>query len=118
MSGVTGRNGVAMSGEQSYQENVAAGLEKLRSRLLDLSTRNRLLNFPAKPSKQILRIVDAIPDLVFQKLRNGQELFFNPVPKPVQGMITLEAWANNPAVYWDEGPESEVATVGVGNKKI
>ncbi|HKX28440.1 MAG TPA: DUF4011 domain-containing protein [Blastocatellia bacterium] len=118
MSEVTGRDGVVTPGEQFYQEYVTTGLEKVRARLLDLSHRNRLLNFPARPSKQVLRLIDAVPDLVFQKLRNGQELFFDPIPRPARGLLTLETWANNPEVYLDEGTESEVAKTGAGSKKM
>jgi very-short-patch-repair endonuclease len=62
--------------------DVAAGLEKMRLRLLDLTGRNRLLNFPQRPSKSILRFVDELPDQLFGRLIEGKELYFKPVPPP------------------------------------
>ncbi|MNQ81445.1 hypothetical protein D3C85_964680 [compost metagenome] len=41
-------------------------LEKLRSRLLDLSARNRLLNFSHARSKRFVRIIDELPDHLFE----------------------------------------------------
>ena len=49
----------------------AAGLEKIRSRLLDLTNRNRLLNF-RHTSASSIRIVDADPDTIFTRLMNGE----------------------------------------------
>ncbi len=59
----------------------AAGLEKLRARLLDLTNRNRLLNFRHSNASSI-RIVDAEPDVVFARLMNGEEVPFRHVPEP------------------------------------
>lgn len=59
----------------------AAGLEKLRARLLDLTNRNRLLNF-RHSSASSLRIVDADLNTVFSRLINGEELPFRQVPEP------------------------------------
>jgi hypothetical protein len=70
----------------------ADGLEKLRARLLDLTNRNRLLNF-RHTSASSLRIVDADPDAVFARLMDGQELTLRHVPDP------------------DPSPESEIEGV-------
>src|SRR5436190_11712432 len=59
----------------------AAGLEKLRARLLDLTNRNRLLNFRHSNASS-LRIVDADLNAVFARLINGEEIPFRPVPEP------------------------------------
>src|SRR5712692_7113634 len=59
----------------------AAGLEKLRARLLDLTNRNRLLNF-RHSSASSLRIVDADPNAVFARLIDGEEISFRHVPEP------------------------------------
>ncbi len=46
---------------------VAQYLEKLRLRLLDLSGRNRLLNFKfSERSRTQVRLVDELPDQVFE----------------------------------------------------
>jgi hypothetical protein len=55
-----------------------AGLEKLRARLLDLTNRNRLLNFRHTAASSI-RIVDVDADGVFTRLMSGEELLFLPV---------------------------------------
>ena len=58
-----------------------AGLEKLRARLLDLTNRNRLLNF-RHSTASTLRVVDADIDTVFTRLLDGQRLPLRPVPEP------------------------------------
>ena len=62
---------------------VGKQIERLREKLLDLSTRNRLLNFTHKePSRQHIRIVDELPDLVFASLVDEKQLTFQAVPDP------------------------------------
>ncbi|MGE3512202.1 MAG: DUF4011 domain-containing protein, partial [Vicinamibacterales bacterium] len=58
----------------------AAGLEKIRARLLDLTNRNRLLNF--RHTRGSIRVVDADPNVVFARLMNGEEIPFRHVPDP------------------------------------
>ena len=50
--------------------NVHTGLEKIRTRLLDLTARNKLLNF-RHPKTSCLRFVDTALDTVFQYLMEG-----------------------------------------------
>jgi len=50
--------------------SVDAGLEKIRTRLLDLTARNRLLNF-RHPKASSLRFVDTALDTVFKELVDG-----------------------------------------------
>ncbi len=57
------------------------GLEGLRKRLLDLTRRNRLLNF-RHSAKSCLRVVDELPDELFKHLRDDEKLIFTPVPQP------------------------------------
>lgn len=59
----------------------AGGLEKLRARLLDLTNRNRLLNFRHTAASSI-RVVDANLDIVFSRLIGQEEVPFEPVPEP------------------------------------
>src|SRR5258708_3577018 len=57
-----------------------AGLEKLRTRLLDLTRNNRLLNF--RHNKQSLRFIDQKPDLLYRQILEGESgLRVRPVPK-------------------------------------
>src|SRR5690606_2349143 len=55
--------------------------EKLRSRLLDLSATNRLLNFSHARSKRFARIIDELPDQLFESLTSDQTMRFAPVPE-------------------------------------
>jgi very-short-patch-repair endonuclease len=59
----------------------AAGLEKIRARLLDLTNRNRLLNFRHSSASSI-RIVDVDVNVVFARLLNNEEISLRPVPEP------------------------------------
>ncbi len=58
-----------------------AGLERIRTRLLDLTNRNKLLNFRPSTTSS-LQVVDASIDPVFTKLCNGEKLAFAAVPEP------------------------------------
>jgi very-short-patch-repair endonuclease len=59
----------------------AAVLDALRTRLLDLTLTNRVLNFrPAGP--RVVRVIDELPDQLFARLRAGAELELLPVPAP------------------------------------
>jgi len=57
------------------------GLDRIRTRLLDLTNRNKLLNFRHSTASS-LRVVDVPIDSVFQKLRDNEKLPFLPVPEP------------------------------------
>lgn len=56
------------------------GLQKLRTRLLDLTTRNRMLHFRA--TRESLRIVDTSIEHVSRELLAAQTLPIQPVPMP------------------------------------
>lgn len=70
--------------EEFFQGDVATGIETVRKRLLNLNNTNRLLNFkyPLRPSKQILRIIDASLDIIYRKICDGESLVFNSIRKP------------------------------------
>src|SRR5665213_1157149 len=57
------------------------GLDRIRTRLLDLTNRNKLLNFRHSPASS-LRIVDVPIGSVFRQLRDTEKLAFLPVPEP------------------------------------
>ncbi len=67
--------------EDFLQGDVRRGLERMRLRLLDLTARNRLLHFKAS-KRTSLRIVDEVPNQLFDQLVDGKELHFAPVPRP------------------------------------
>jgi len=57
------------------------GLDRIRTRLLDLTNRNKLLNF-RHSNVSSLRVVDVPIDTVFGRLRDNEKLAFLPVPDP------------------------------------
>ena len=57
------------------------GLDRIRTRLLDLTNRNKLLNFRHSNASS-LRVVDVSLDPVFVRLRAEEKLAFLPVPEP------------------------------------
>ncbi len=57
------------------------GLDRIRTRLLDLTNRNKLLNF-RHSNVSSLRVVDVSLDSVFARLRDNDKLAFLPVPEP------------------------------------
>lgn len=62
-------------------------IAKLRLKLLDLTNRNRLLNFKFSPtSKKFVRVVDEIPNVLFEKLSSegspSKRLYFAALPEP------------------------------------
>src|ERR1700693_4911571 len=56
------------------------GLDRIRTRLLDLTNRNKLLNFRHSNASS-LRVVDVPIDSVFRRLRDNEKLSFMPVPE-------------------------------------
>lgn len=62
-------------------ELVQSKIESLRPKLLDLSRRNPLLSTKLSPrSNAHIRVVDELPDVLFYKLNNGQEMRLIPLP--------------------------------------
>jgi len=80
----------------------AAGLEKIRARLLDLTNRNRLLNF-RHTSASSLRIVDADLNVVFARLLNEEAVPLRAVPEPP--LPLLQSGSGSP----DEGMAKPIA---------
>ncbi len=71
--------------------DVASGLERLRKRLLDLSKSNRLLNFRYY-ARSTLRVIDELPDQLFENFINGGVSILEPVPLPVKAKEKLSFW--------------------------
>lgn len=66
-------------------------LEQLRNRLLDLTGRNRLLNF-RHPKKRSLRVIDELPDQIVSTLLAGEEMHFKAVPEPTEEELVRAAY--------------------------
>lgn len=67
----------------SIQNFAYDSLESLRKKLLDLTSRNSLLNY-RHPKTSCIRIIDELPDQLTEVLRSGNELTFIPVPEPTE----------------------------------
>jgi transcription elongation GreA/GreB family factor/very-short-patch-repair endonuclease len=63
------------------RHTVVEVLSQLRTRLLDLTARNRLLNFRHSPTKTV-GLVDVVPNSVYERLLEGKSLTIVPVPDP------------------------------------
>ncbi|CAN5836325.1 DUF4011 domain-containing protein [soil metagenome] len=66
---------------------IPPNLEKLRNRLLDLSARNRLLNFSHSRGKRFVRVVDELPEQLFDELMNERAMRFDPVSEPTEKQL-------------------------------
>ncbi|PHM60604.1 hypothetical protein Xsto_03833 [Xenorhabdus stockiae] len=69
------------------QGYILKSLEDMRRKLLDLTSRNRLLNFPITQRLSSLRIVNGLPDQLFQTLMSEQVMHFSPVPEPTKAQL-------------------------------
>lgn len=65
----------------AHDEPLYRQLERMRSRLLDLSAANALLNYRF-PEKSSLQLVDEIPSQIFSRLLEGKRMKFAPM-RPV-----------------------------------
>ena len=70
-------------------------LERLRRRLLDLTNRNRLLNF-RHPKRSSLRAVDELPDFLYEQLLDDKILTYIPVPEPSDEEIEESGFKERP----------------------
>jgi very-short-patch-repair endonuclease len=87
--------------DNELQELVRHRIEHLRPKLLDLSRRNPLLSTRISPrSNACIRVVDELPDIIFLKLNDGQEMRIAPLPEigadpsDEDSKIFLDALAN------------------------
>jgi very-short-patch-repair endonuclease len=69
--------------DASQHELAAASLESLRRRLLDLTARNRLLNFTHGRQGNV-RIIDELPNELHRMLLSEEELRFQAIPDPTR----------------------------------
>lgn len=91
---------------QEKYSTTSERLERLRQKLLDLTTNNRMLSY-RHPRASCLRVIDELPGVLFQSMQDGQSLMFEPVPEPSRR--DLENWSNqNPNQVPRAGEPSEV----------
>ena len=66
-----------------HAEHIGAQIEEFRKQLLGMTLRNHLLNCPHGPRVLAqVRVVDELPDIVFERLEVGGEFTFLPLPEP------------------------------------
>ena len=90
-------------------------LEEFRRRLIDLSSRNNLLNANLTSKSQVLRFVDELPDQVFDYvMRDSTTMYLDAVPKPseleffvIEGIISEEGTIEDVEAYLDELEKEE-----------
>lgn len=80
---VTRQPPISVASNDEHAPFIERQVEQLRERLLDLSNRNRLLNFkhPQKSRKQV-RVIDELPAVLFERLISGKAFRFKPVDQP------------------------------------
>jgi len=77
-------------------------LENLRKKLLDTTRRNRLINFNLN-QKDCLRVVDELPNQLFEVLINGKSMSFQAIPEPSRKQLIEKGYiAVNPETKKDE----------------
>jgi very-short-patch-repair endonuclease len=70
-------------GQATWSSLLRAGIERFRSKLLDLSMSNRLLNFKhSEKSRSHIRIIDEVPEILFEKLDQSNGLEVKGIPEP------------------------------------
>lgn len=78
-------------------------LEAVRKKLLDLTGRNQLLNYK-HPKASCVRLIDELPDQIYEQLQNGKVFNFIPVPDPTEKQLLAEG-------YLREDPEEGLVEV-------
>lgn len=69
--------------KEDLQNTTDNSLKELSKKLLDLSRKNRLINFRhTENSKRFVRFIDEIPDFTLQKLNDGTTFEIIPLPEP------------------------------------
>jgi Protein of unknown function (DUF4011) len=93
------------------------GLDRIRTRLLDLTNRNRLLNFRHSNASS-LRVVNVPIDPVFRKLRDNEKLSFMPVPEPAYGSDAPSAKEYAEEIGWNTSFDLDEADEEYGSKSL
>ena len=71
-------------------------LDSIRKRLLDLSGKNSLLNFK-HPKTSCVRLIDELPDQIYEVLQGGTKFTFIPITEPTENeLIDAGYIKNNP----------------------
>ena len=79
-------NAIDLSEQETGSKFGYTSLQSVRKKLLDLTGRNQLLNYK-HPKASCVRIVDELPDQLFEELQRGREFTFVPVPEPTESEL-------------------------------
>lgn len=85
---------ITSEGQEAYKSKAAfeyGSLEAVRKKLLDLTGRNQLINYK-HPRASCVRLIDELPDQIFEQLQNGAFLNFIPVPDPSEKELITEGY--------------------------
>jgi len=74
-------------------------LESVRKKLLDLTGRNQLINYK-HPKASCVRIIDELPDQIYEELQSGKIFTFIPVPEPTEQELIERGY-----LAWDDEGE-------------
>src|SRR6185437_7841488 len=95
-----------------WQRAATLRIANLRMRLLDLTNSNRLLNFKFRErSRNYVRVIEAVPDIVFTKLSEGERFQFCSLPEKTDEppdeetdrfLMALEQARLSDTIYRDE----------------
>lgn len=104
-----------MEANQYHHNNFAQeSIGKLRHRLLDLTARNRLLNF-THGRQGCIRIIDELPDEIHRLLLSEEELRFKAIPDPTRKeLIDAGYIENDPQTGLDRHVKKDPTTIEWG----
>jgi len=91
-------------------------LESVRKKLLDLTGRNSLISY-RHPKASCIRLIDELPDQIFDVLNSAKEFTFIPVPEPTKSEL-IEAGYIEPDPISGEMVEREYPTAEKWAKHI
>ena len=90
-----------------FLEITQKSIEKFREKLLDLGNRNNLINLSFNPrSNKNIRVIDELPNKVYEQLKNNDEFSLIALPEPEgepEDENTPEFIAAFDAAYSDNG---------------
>lgn len=94
-------------------DRLRSALDRVRRKLLDLSANNRLLNY--RFTARSLRVVEEVPDQLFQQLVEGRELIIEPLPEPRRDEMITPDQDTDPTLF--SADETTPASTWGGHSK-
>lgn len=116
-----------MSLNQEEKRLFSQGLEELKTKLIDTSRRNKLINYRAPQKSRNLRIIDELPDFIVNHLvKNEKKFKFKFIPEPIVDFSEIEKLKNKKRTFEIEiddlklvgNPENNLLQIQELQKKI